>query len=288
MARILSKSRLSDAVYRMGIEAPLIARGRRAGQFVILRTDSEWGERIPLTIADADAARGSIDIVFQTVGVTTKRLSLLEPGDRLADITGPLGRPTEIRDYGTADRRGWVVVVGGGVGVAPAHPIAQAFHAAGNRVTAIIGARTRELVIMEEEMRRASDELIVVTDDGSAGRQGLVTAPLAECCAGPERPDEVVIVGPPMMMKFAAETTRPFGVKTTASLNAIMIDGTGMCGGCRVTVGGRTRFVCVDGPEFDAHQVDFDSFIRRSGAFRREEKAHRCRSGLFGRAGGAS
>ncbi|MBO7722013.1 MAG: sulfide/dihydroorotate dehydrogenase-like FAD/NAD-binding protein [Kiritimatiellae bacterium] len=282
MARILEKTRLSESVYRMKLEAPLIAKGRKAGQFIILRTDAEWGERIPLTIADADPARGSIDIVFQTVGVTTKRLSAMEVGDRLADLTGPLGRPTEITDYGTASRRGWVVVVGGGIGVAPAHPIAQAFKAAGNRVTVIMGARTRELVIMEDEMRRAADEVIIVTDDGSYGRKALVTAPLAECCERAERPDEVVVVGPPVMMKFAAAATKPFGVKTIASLNSIMIDGTGMCGGCRVTVGGETKFVCVDGPEFDAHQVDFDGFIRRGGTFRREEAAHKCRSGLFG------
>ncbi len=172
-------------------------------------------------------------------------------------------------------------MVGGGLGVAPAHPIAQAFRAAGNRVTAIIGARTAELVIMEDEMRRAADEVVIVTDDGSRGRKGLVTEPLKEQCESAEPPDEVVVVGPPVMMKFAALATKPYGVKTIASLNSIMIDGTGMCGGCRVTVGGETKFVCVDGPEFDAHQVDFDMFIRRLGAFRREEGEHKCRSGLF-------
>ena len=282
MNRILKKARLSENVFRMKLEAPLIASGRKAGQFIMLRVDAEWGERIPLTIADADASAGTIDIVFQTVGETTKRLSMLEEGDSLADLVGPLGKPTKVSGYSSPGRRGWVVVVGGGIGVAPAHPIAQAFRAAGNRVTAILGARTRELVIMEEEMRAAADEVVVVTDDGSYGRKGLVTEPLKEMCALAEPPDEVVVVGPPVMMKFAALATKPFGVKTTASLNSIMIDGTGMCGGCRVTVGGETKFVCVDGPEFDAHQVDFDNFIMRLGTFRSEEKDHACRSGLFG------
>ena len=281
-SRIVRKTRLSENVFRMTLEAPLIARARKAGQFVIVRADDAWGERIPLTISDADAAAGTIDIIFQTVGVSTKRLSLLNEGDRLADLVGPLGRPTEILRPSAFDHRPHVVVVGGGIGVAPAHPIAQAMKSAGNRVTVIIGARTKELVIMEDEMRRAADELIVVTDDGSAGRKGLVTEPLKALCAASPKPDEVVVVGPPVMMKFCAETTRPFGVKTVASLNSIMIDGTGMCGGCRVTVGGETKFVCVDGPEFDAHQVDFNGFIARLGSFRQEEAAHKCRSGLFG------
>ena len=273
-SRIITKTRLSENVFRMRLEAPLIAKARKAGQFVIVRSDVEWSERIPLTIADADAEAGTIDIIFQTVGVSTKRLSLLNEGDALADLVGPLGKPTHI------EKTGHVVVVGGGIGVAPAHPIAQAMKAAGNRVTVIIGARTKGLVIMEDEMRRIADELIVVTDDGSYGRKGLVTEPLKELC---EKGDvkEVVVVGPPVMMKFAALTTKPFGVKTVASLNSIMIDGTGMCGGCRVTVGGETKFVCVDGPEFDAHQVDFDNFILRLGAFGREEAEHKCRSGLF-------
>ena len=278
-SKILKKIQLSENVYRMTLEAPLIASARRAGQFVILRCDSEFGERIPLTIADADASSGTIDIVFQTVGVSTKRLSRLNEGDTLPDLVGPLGRPTEI-PAGDGDR---VIVVGGGIGVAPAHPIAQAMKAAGNRVTVIMGARTKDLVIMEDEMREAADELIVVTDDGSYGRRGLVTEPLKEALeAADGRIAEVVVVGPPVMMKFCALATKPFGVKTIASLNAIMIDGTGMCGGCRVTVGGETKFVCVDGPEFDAHQVDFDGFISRLGAFKAEEADHKCRSGLFG------
>lgn len=281
MTRILKKTRLSENVFRMTLDAPLIAAERKAGQFVIVRCDAEWGERIPLTIADADEKAGTIDIIFQTVGVSTKALSLLKEGDFIADLVGPLGKPTDIARYGTRSRPGWVVVVGGGIGVAPAHPIAQAFKAAGNRVTAIMGARTKELIIMEDEMRRACDDVVIVTDDGSYGRKGLVTEPLKEFCEREEKPDEVVIVGPPVMMKFAALATKPYGVKTIASLNSIMIDGTGMCGGCRVTVGGKTKFVCVDGPEFDAHEVDFDNFIKRLGTFKAEETAHKCRSGLF-------
>ena len=282
MTKILKKTQLSENVFRMTLEAPLIARERKAGQFIILRTNVEWGERIPLTIADADAAAGTIDIIFQTVGASTKELATFNAGDSIADLVGPLGKPTEITDYSQGGKQGWVVVVGGGIGVAPAHPIAQAFKAAGNRVTAIMGARTKGLIIMEDEMRKACDEVVIVTDDGSYGRKGLVTEPLKEFCEMSPKPDEVVIVGPPIMMKFAALATKPYGVKTIASLNSIMIDGTGMCGGCRVTVGGKTKFVCVDGPEFDAHQVDFDNFIKRLGTFKPEEAEHKCRSGLFG------
>ena len=281
MTKILARKQLSENVYSMTLSAPLIARSRKAGQFVIVRVESEWGERIPLTIADADAERGTIDILFQTVGATTKALSRLSAGDSIADLVGPLGRPTTITDYSTPTRKGRVVIVGGGIGAAPAHPIAQAFKNAGNEVTVILGARTKALLVMEAELRRAADEVIVVTDDGSAGRKGLVTEPLKELCAAEPKPDEVVLIGPPVMMKFAALATKPFGVRTIASLNAIMVDGTGMCGGCRVSVGGETKFVCVDGPEFDAHQVDFDNFILRLGAFKREESDHKCRSGLF-------
>ncbi len=282
MTKILKKTRLSENVWRMTLEAPLIARERLAGQFIILRTSEEWSERIPLTIADADPAAGTIDIIFQTVGTSTKELSLKNEGDCIADLVGPLGKPTHITDYSSAGRKGWVVVVGGGIGVAPAHPIAQAFKAADNRVSVIMGARTKELIIMEDEMRRAADDVTIVTDDGSYGRKRLVTEPLKECCEMSPAPSEVVVVGPPVMMKFAALATKPYGVKTIASLNSIMIDGTGMCGGCRVTVGGETKFVCVDGPEFDAHAVDFDNFIKRLGTFRKEEAEHKCRSGLFG------
>ncbi len=280
--KILVKTQLSANVWRMRLDAPLIAKERKAGQFVILRTTCEWAERIPLTIADADLEAGTIDIIFQTVGASTKELSLLNEGEEIADVVGPLGKPTDIKDYSTPGRKGWVVVVGGGIGVAPSHPIAQAFRQAGNRVTAIMGARTKELVIMEDEMRKACNDVIIVTDDGSYGRKGLVTEPLKELCEGEDKPDEVVVAGPPVMMKFASLATKPYGVKTIVSLNSIMIDGTGMCGGCRVTVGGKTKFVCVDGPEFDAHEVDFDNFIKRLSTFKAEEAAHKCRSGLFG------
>ncbi|MBR1871367.1 MAG: sulfide/dihydroorotate dehydrogenase-like FAD/NAD-binding protein [Kiritimatiellae bacterium] len=273
MNRILEKKQLSENVYEMVVENPAIAHERKAGQFVILQVDEDFGERIPLTIADADAERGTVTIIFQTVGASTTKLSRFEPGDEIPVFVGPLGKPTDIR------KAGHVVCVGGGVGVAPLHPIAQAMKEAGNKVTIVIGARTKELVIMEDEMRRIADELIIVTDDGSYGRKGLVTAPLKELCEKGDV-DEVVVIGPPVMMKFAALTTKPFGVKTIASLNTIMIDGTGMCGGCRITVGGETKFVCVDGPEFNAHEVDWEQMLKRSGAFRAEEasaKEHVCR-----------
>lgn len=270
MNRIVSRTRLSDEVFRVEIEAPLIARERKAGQFVIIQTDVEWGERIPLTIADADPHRGTITIIFQTVGVSTHKLALLKPGDSIEAVLGPLGNPTHIERFGRA------VCVGGGIGVAPLHPIAQALKQAGNHLTVIVGARTKDLVILEDEMRAVADELIVVTDDGTYGRKALVTEPLKELCQSQTRPDIVVTIGPPIMMKFCAETTRPFGVKTLASLNTIMIDGTGMCGGCRVSIGGATRFVCVDGPEFDAHLVDWDGMMTRLRAYKGlEDGAHK-------------
>ena len=272
MNRIISKQHLSAEVFRMEIEAPLIARERKAGQFVIVQVDIDWGERIPLTIADANPDAGTITLIFQTVGRTTHLLAAKQPGDTIAAILGPLGQPTHIEKLGT------VVCVGGGIGVAPMHPIAQAMKAAGNRVIVIMGARSRELLIMETEMQRIADELILVTDDGSYGRKGLVTQPLKELCERAPKPDCVVAIGPPVMMKFCAETTRPFGVHTLVSLNTIMVDGTGMCGGCRVTVGGKTKFVCVDGPEFDGHQVDFDNMIKRLRAYKKREDAdhHQC------------
>jgi ferredoxin--NADP+ reductase len=285
MNKITRKRQLSDSVFRMSLEAPAVARERKAGQFVILMADGEHGERIPLTIADADAERGTIDIIFQTVGATTMKLAKLEEGDSVAAVVGPLGRPTSIRGE-NGEKPGRVVCVGGGIGVAPMHPIAQALKAAGNEVTIIMGARTKSLFVMEEEMRAiAGDRLILITDDGSSGRKGLVTEPLKELCeAGAV--DEVIAIGPPVMMKFCALTTKPYGVKTVASLNTIMIDGTGMCGGCRVSVGGETKFVCVDGPEFDAHLVDWDLMMKRAGAFRADEAAAKervCRAGIFGR-----
>ncbi len=283
MNKIISKRQLSESVFRMDVEAPLVARERKAGQFIILMVDELMGERIPLTIADADAEKGTITLIFQTVGATTLKLSKMNEGDLLPAVLGPLGRPTEIRGA-NGEKPGHVVCVGGGIGVAPMHPIAQALKAAGNKVTIIMGARNESLFVMKEEMAAiAGENLILVTDDGSSGRKGLVTDPLKELCeAGGV--DEVITIGPPVMMKFCALATKPYGVKTVASLNTIMIDGTGMCGGCRVVVGGETKFVCVDGPEFDAHRVDWDLMMKRMTAFRPQEaaaKEHVCRSGVF-------
>ena len=269
MFPIVAKEQLSAEVYSMWIHAPLIAEERRAGQFIILQLDEQFGERIPLTIADADPAKGDVRIIFQAVGYSTKKLAQMEVGEALPVFLGPLGRPTHI------EKRGTVVCVGGGIGVAPLHPIAQAMKAAGNKVIVIMGARNKDLLIMEEDMRKIADELIVCTDDGSYGRKALVTEPLKEVCAR-EKVDECVTIGPPIMMKFCAEATRPFGVPTIASLNSIMIDGTGMCGGCRVLVGGKIKFVCVDGPEFDAHQVDFDNLMKRNRTFVPREREKNC------------
>ncbi|MFP3960264.1 MAG: sulfide/dihydroorotate dehydrogenase-like FAD/NAD-binding protein [Spirochaetaceae bacterium] len=273
MNRILEKTQLADGVFRMRLKAPLIAEARKPGQFVIIQLDEDYGERVPLTIADADEKEGSITLIFQTVGKTTHLLAAREAGEEIANVLGPLGNPTHIENFGR------VVCVGGGIGVAPLHPIAKGMKEAGNEVTVIMGARTKELVILEDEMRSIADELVVCTDDGSYGRKALVTEPLEEMCKAEPRPDMVVAIGPPIMMKFAAATTRPYEVPTMVSLNTIMVDGTGMCGGCRVTVGGETRFVCVDGPEFDGHQVDFDNMMARLNAYRPYEKeAHeQCR-----------
>ena len=269
MFPIVAKEQLSAEVYSMWIHAPLIAEERKAGQFIILQIDEQFGERIPLTIADADPMKGDVRIIFQAVGFSTKKLAMMEVGDSLPVFLGPLGRPTHI------EKRGTVVCVGGGIGVAPMHPIAQAMKAAGNKVIVIMGARNKDLLIMEEDMRKIADELIICTDDGSYGRKALVAEPLKEVCER-EKVDECVTIGPPIMMKFCAETTRPFGVPTVASLNSIMIDGTGMCGGCRVLVGGKIKFVCVDGPEFDAHQVDFDNLMKRNRTFVPREREENC------------
>lgn len=273
MNKILSSRQLSAAVYEMVVEAPLIARSRKAGQFIIVQADTLWGERIPLTIADADGEAGTLTMVFQTVGATTHKLALKKPGDTIENILGPLGNPTHIEQFGS------VVCVGGGIGAAPLFPIVQAMKAAGNVVRVIIGARTKELVIFEDRMRRYADELTIVTDDGSYGKKALVTEPLKEYCAASSKPDMSVAIGPPIMMKFCEKTAAEFGVPILVSLNTIMIDGTGMCGGCRVTVGGETKFVCVDGPEFDGHKVDFDNMMLRMKAFkaREDEDRHRCR-----------
>ncbi|MDR1786895.1 MAG: sulfide/dihydroorotate dehydrogenase-like FAD/NAD-binding protein [Treponema sp.] len=276
MNKIIAKKQLSADVYEMTVEAPLVSRARKAGQFFIAQLDTEWGERIPLTIADADAEAGTITMVFQAVGASTMRLARLEPGAYIANILGPLGNPTHVARVGT------VVCVGGGIGVAPLFPIAQSFKAAGNVVKVIIGARTRELVIFEERMRAVADDLIIVTDDGSYGRKALVTEPLAELCAAAPRPALALAIGPPVMMKFCAAAAQEAAVPVVVSLNTIMIDGTGMCGCCRVTVGGETKFVCVDGPEFDGSKVDFANMMSRMRTYKAREDAdrHKCRIGL--------
>lgn len=273
MYKIIEKQQLSADVFYMRVTAPDIARNRKAGQFVLVQLDLEFGERVPLTIADADAEAGWIALVFQTVGATTLKLSRKNEGDEVAAILGPLGNHTHIQKVGT------VVCVGGGIGVAPLYPIAQAYKAAGNRLIVIMGARNKDLLIFEDKMRAIADELVIMTDDGSAGKKGLVTEPLKEYCEQNPKPDEVVAIGPPIMMKFCAATTKPYDVHTVVSLNTIMIDGTGMCGCCRVTVDGKTQFVCVDGPEFDGHLVDFDNMMLRMRSFksREQEDMHKCR-----------
>ena len=272
MFKIIEKKQLSADVFYMKVNAPEIARNRKAGQFVLVQIDVDYGERIPLTIADANAEEGWLVLVFQAVGATTLKLSRKNEGDEIAAILGPLGNPTHI------EKKGTVVCVGGGIGVAPLHPIVQAHKAAGNKVIVIMGARNKDLIIFEDEMRALADELYLMTDDGSAGEKGLVTEPLKKLCES-QKIDEVVAIGPPIMMKFCAATTEPFKVPTTVSLNTIMIDGTGMCGGCRVTIGGKTKFVCVDGPEFDGHQVDWANMMMRMKAFkeREAEDLHKCR-----------
>ena len=269
MNKIVSKRQLSEEIFELKVEAPLIASEREPGQFVILQLDTDFGERVPLTIADADSEKGTITLVVQAVGKTTHQIADLNEGDIVENIVGPLGTPTHIEKIGT------VVCVGGGVGVAPLHPIAKALKEAGNHVIVIIGARSRDLIIFEEEMKAIADELIICTDDGSYGIKSLVTGPLEEACKKDPKPNMAVAIGPPIMMKFCAETTRPYDVHTVVSLNTIMVDGTGMCGGCRVTVGGETKFVCVDGPEFDGHLVDFDNMMQRLGAYKPiEDEAH--------------
>ena len=265
-SRVLYKERLSETVCLMRLEAPLIARERAPGQFIMLQVSADFGERIPLTIADADPEEGSITIIYQVVGKTTRLLGALNEGETVEALVGPLGSPTRVENVGT------VVCVGGGIGVAPLHPIAKALKEAGNRVVTILGARSKDLLILEEQMAACSDELIICTDDGSRGRNALVTEPLKEVCGRAVPPALVVCVGPPMMMKFCCATTKAFAVPSVVSLNAIMVDGTGMCGGCRVTVGGETKFVCVDGPEFDGHQVDFDNLISRLSAYKEQER----------------
>lgn len=263
MNKILAKSHFSDRVVRLEVEAPLIAKARKPGNFVIVRV-GEKGERMPLTIAGADPVRGSITLVVQMMGVSSRKLCALEVGDYITDVVGPLGKPTHI------DRVGTVLACGGGVGIAPLLPIVRAFKEAGNRVVSVIAGRSKELVILEDEIRAASDEVVIMTDDGSYGRKGLITEGMKDIITR-ERVDLAVTIGPAIMMKFCEKLTREYNIPTIASLNAIMVDGTGMCGACRVTVGGQTRFTCVDGPEFDAHQIDFDEMMSRLGGFKTEE-----------------
>ena len=268
MNKIVNKEYFSDNVVKLVIEAPEIAKSRKAGHFVIIRIDSK-GERIPLTIVGSDTEKGTIIIIVQAMGVSSMKLVNLEIGDYITDVVGPLGNATHIEKVGT------ILAAGGGVGVAPMLPIVEAFKKAGNKVITVLAARTKELVILEEQIREFSDEVIIMTDDGSYGKKGLVTHGMEEIIKR-EKIDLAVTVGPAIMMKFVALLTKKYNIHTLASLNTIMVDGTGMCGACRVTVGGKTRFVCVDGPEFDAHQVDFDEMLSRLGAYKeQEEKAYK-------------
>jgi len=264
MYKILLRQDLAPGIHLFKVSAPNVARKAQPGQFVVIRID-ERGERIPLTIADWDK-EGSITIVFMEVGTTTCRLALLQAGDYIADFIGPLGLPTHIEKFGT------VLCVAGGVGVAPIVPIARAMYRKGNKVISIMGARSKDLIFWEHELHSVSDQLVVTTDDGSYGRKGVVTEPLKEMLGSGEKVDRVIAIGPSIMMKYCSLTTRPFGVKTIVSLNPIMVDGTGMCGCCRVSVGGVTKFVCVDGPDFDGHQVDWDLLFARQRIYLEEEK----------------
>lgn len=266
MYKILEKQVLSDVTKLMVVEAPQVARKAQAGQFIIVITH-EHGERIPLTIADYDREAGTITMIFQEVGKSTMEMGLMEVGDAFKTVVGPLGHPTEIENFGT------VVCVGGGVGIAPVYPIARALKEAGNKVISIIGARTKDLLLWEDKMRAVSDELIVTTDDGSYGRKDLVTVPLKEILeANPGKVAKIWAIGPAIMMKFVAATTKPFNVPTIVSLNSIMVDGTGMCGGCRVLMDEGAQFVCVDGPEFDGHKVDWNNLLSRMSFYRSEEQ----------------
>ncbi|MBO6035339.1 MAG: sulfide/dihydroorotate dehydrogenase-like FAD/NAD-binding protein [Paludibacteraceae bacterium] len=265
MNLIVNKEYFSENVVRLDIEAPLIAKSRKAGHFVIVRVD-ENGERIPLTIAGSDLEKGTITLVVQKIGVSSTKLCALNAGDYVADVVGPLGKATHIENFGT------VVCACGGVGTAPMLPIAEAMKKAGNKVITVLAARTKDLIILEEQMRKVSDEVIIMTDDGSYGTKGLVTNGV-EGVINREKVDLCVTIGPAIMMKFVSLLTKKYEVPTVASLNTIMVDGTGMCGACRVSIGGETKFVCVDGPEFDAHQVNFDEMMMRMGAYREQEQA---------------
>lgn len=277
MYRILKKQELSPGILEYDIEAPRVAKKALPGQFIVLRVNEE-GERVPLTIADFDRERGIVTILFQVVGASTELLASLQEGDSILDFVGPLGQPSELSNH-----MGTVVFVGGGIGVAPVYPIARAAHELGNKVISILGAKTKDILIFEERMRAISDEVLITTDDGSYGIKGFVTNAIEELIKRGEKIDQVTAIGPGVMMKSVAEATRPYGIKTIVSLNPIMVDGTGMCGGCRVQVGEETKFACVDGPEFDGHLVDFRGLMARGRMYRTQEakeKDHICNIGL--------
>lgn len=264
MSQIISKEYLSEKVVKLELEAPLIAKKRKAGHFVIVKVGQN-GERIPLTISSADLNKGTITIIIQKVGVTSHKVANLEVGDYVTDLVGPLGQPTHIEKFGT------VLCAGGGVGVAPLLPIVEALKQQGNRVLTVLAARSKDLIILEKEIRASSDEVIIMTDDGSYGEHGLVTKGMEDFISK-EKIDMAITIGPAIMMKFTSLVTKKYNIPTLASLNSIMVDGTGMCGACRVTVDGKTKFVCVDGPEFDAHKIDFDELLMRLNGYKSEEQ----------------
>jgi len=265
MSKIVNKVQFSENVVQLEIEAPKIAEKRKAGHFVIVKIGKK-GERIPLTISEADIDKGTITLVIQKVGVTSHKVASLNIGDMLTDVVGPLGKATHI------EKKGTVLCAGGGVGIAPLLPIVEAMKKAGNKVITVLAARSKDLIILEDQMKKHSDEVIVMTDDGSHGKKGLVTEGMEEVIVR-EKVDEAIAIGPAIMMKYASLLTKKYNIPTVASLNTIMVDGTGMCGACRVSVGGKTKFVCVDGPEFDAHEVDFDELLMRLRAYSEEEKS---------------
>jgi len=278
--KIVSKQRLSENIFTADVEAGLIAKAARPGQFIILCISDDYSERIPLTIAAADPEKGTIRLIWQRVGKTTAELADMNAGQEIANIAGPLGCPTHVENFGT------VVCVGGGIGAAPLLPIAKALKQAANKTVTIIGARSKELLILEDEFTRISDELIITTDDGTYGKKALVTEPLKEICRRNPKPNQAFVIGPAIMMKFCCQVTKQFDVPTQVSLNTIMVDGTGMCGGCRVEIAGKPKFVCVDGPEFDGHKVNFDLMIKRLDAYKSQEKQarehykkHKCKIG---------
>ena len=279
--KIISKQQLSENVFVAEVEAPLVAKARKPGQFVIISINNEYSERIPLTIAGADPEKGTIRLIWQRLGKTTAELADLQEGDEITNVAGPLGLPTHLEKFGT------VVCVGGGIGNAPLLPIAKALKEIDNNIISILGARNKELLILEEEFKQISNELIITTDDGSYGRKALVTEPLKEICQRNPKPDQVFAIGPAIMMKFCCEVTKQFDIPTQVSLNTIMVDGTGMCGGCRIEYDNKPKFVCVDGPEFDGHKVNFDLMMKRLNAYKEQEnkaneqyQQHRCKIGL--------